>query len=138
MTYLVVDLDASVCYNLNMETKIYPISYVLRLAADKYLEHPSKDGPYLEMYSCSAISNALDYLYEDNYEIKWEQEYRIIEGLENMGLDTDGLNFTEYMTSSNPTSQWRRCVMWKPSATSQEMRHAWLYFAAMIAEEQGD
>lgn len=54
-----------------------------------------------------------------------------------MGLDTDVPNFTEYMSAMNSTSQWQ-CARWNPSATSQEMRHAWLYFAAMIAEEQGD
>lgn len=117
-----------------MKTKLYPISYVLRYAADECLKYPGIANLKAHTYSCVAIELALSDLYADR-EVRYQEEKRIKRGLRNMGLNPDEPNFHRYM-------QRRQAPLWgtmfDATTKSQEMRHSWLYFAAMIAEEQGE
>lgn len=100
------------------------IADVLRHAADNCLrkqEYLSDDEEYTSRFSCDAVARASRDLCGE-YTNWLPMDERIMKGLQNLGLDTGSLTaFDEF----------------PPGEVRQGARHAWLYFAAMIAEEQG-
>ena len=107
----------------------FKISNLLRKAADEVLSttaneccNPLKMPPHdwWDQYSCVAVEDAISALGLDWYEFN-DITYRVMTGLERMGCPTGSITAFDDV----------------PAEVRQEYRHSWLYFAAMIAEEQG-
>lgn len=103
------------------------IADILHEAADEWLACSLGDYDLggKTKYSCNAIVEAL---YDTVYDI--EPMYnRIMEGLENMGLDTESASV--FIKLGYPDYSW------EVFEETQGARYMWLKFAALIAEEQG-
>lgn len=107
-----------------------PVADILRYAADEKLRKPA--GPnfinhkWFETYSCLAVKNALrDKLrpdVSDYVSMKQTKQGRVVyKFLKELGVDTGSSNLFKNVDKE----------------TAQEIRYAWLHFAADIAEEEG-
>jgi hypothetical protein len=108
-----------------MKKSEYSIAYILRYAADNFLAENQQD--YLtsdnkSKYSCVAVDLAMSKLGLHSEELS----IQISKGLENMGLDTGAIR--KFGDASNN---------YELTEETQAARYNWLYFAALIAEEQG-
>lgn len=103
------------------------ISEVLHEAADKYLALNRKDWDdhrSKHIYSCCAIEQVIEERFGWTAVCNHPLHFRILDGLENMGLDTDSSSaFDKFNIRSKEEKQ--------------QARYAWLKFAALVAEEQG-
>jgi hypothetical protein len=107
-----------------------PVADILRYAADERLRHPFMghyvNGRLRETYSCLAVSEALkDKLRPDIFgytAMKQTKQGRVVyKFLKDLGVDVGSCElFTDVDTE-----------------TAQEIRYAWLHFAANVAEEEG-
>jgi len=110
-----------------MDCQKVTIAEVLHLAADEFLwvGNDCYFSTTFNTASCLAINEAIESLFPIEFPIENSQSSMmretIMQGLENMGLDVDNINFGSFRYGSD----------------RQGARYAWLKFAAMIAEEQG-
>ena len=107
-----------------------PVADILRYAADEKLRRPNRDSHdghvWRESFSCLAVKQALrDKLRPDILDyaaMKQTKQGRVVyKFLKELGVDTGS------------------CKLFKnvDKETAQEIRYAWLHFAADIAEEEG-
>ena len=103
------------------------ISEILHEAADKYLAVDTDDynnDCSKHYFSCCAIEQVIEERYGWTAVCNHPLHFRILDGLENMGLNTDsGTAFDKFKLKSKEEKQ--------------QARYGWLKFAALIAEEQG-
>jgi len=126
------------CTKESLQSQSVTIAEILHLAADKHLAAKSSEYWYnrgkKEKYSCCAVSEAVMNLWNedkigswedkvDSWEDKNEMIKRVSEGLKEMGCPINSSDAFDEANVFNPESQ--------------QVRYAWLKFAAMIAEEQG-
>lgn len=103
--------------------KIY-IADILRKAADEFLWDGRKSDPFCESsceFSCNSIEDCIDSM-TDIKNKKGFTKKLIQKGLREMGLSV--LSAKQFNEFSNIEER-------------QAARYNWLYFAALIAEEQG-
>lgn len=107
-----------------------PVADILRYAAEERLRKPAGshfvNGKWYETYSCVAVKQALqDKLRPDVFDyvtMKQTKQGRVIyKFLKELGVDTSSGKLFEGVDEK----------------TAQEIRYAWLHFAADIAEEEG-
>lgn len=106
------------------------ISDILHQAADFHLAADYREydsNPYKTRFSCSAMEEAVTWFYNES-DASREVIELIEKGLQNMGLDTD---------STRAFEQFGYTEEFGMSQELQQVRYAWLKFAALIAEEQG-
>lgn len=114
-----------------MKKKQPTIADVLHYAADKCLVAHSRYGESgREKFSCCAVNDAVFELTGKCNGETWRFSRRILDGLRNMGCDTQGfLQFKKYGDKPHEFSEVNHTV--------QGMRYMWLKWAALMAEEQG-
>jgi hypothetical protein len=108
--------------------KEYTISEILHIAADNHLAVKESEtwnrGGNKEKFSCCAMHEAvIDLSRTFTFDEIDEVVCRIIEGLEEMGCPTNSLD------AFDDNGEFKE--------ENQQIRYAWLKFAAIIAEEQG-
>ena len=111
--------------------KQYTISEILHIAADNHLavkesETWNRDGTK-EKFSCCAASEAVWNLWNEDKIVSRNERDELIarcsEGLKAMGCPTDSVY------AFDDKGEFKE--------ENQQIRYAWLKFAAIIAEEQG-